>query len=295
MKIDSHHHLWAINDTDYVWMGEAHAVIRRDFLSAGLDAALEESGIDGSVAVQARQMVEETDFLLGLADANPRIQGVVGWVPLCEKGGEPFLEKYARHPKLRGVRHVVHDEPDDDFLLRPDFNEGIRNLARYGLRYDILIFWKHLPQTIRFVDMHPDQPFVVDHIAKPRITAGAFDHDWAAGIRELAEREHVSCKVSGMLTEVRGESWDLDLLRPYFDTVYEAFGPQRVMFGSDWPVCLLRSSHAGWTRICADLTSSLSSDEQAAFWGGNAGRLYQLPAVVHPTDRALSRNPWISD
>jgi L-fuconolactonase len=277
MKIDSHHHLWAINDTDYVWMSEAHAVIRRDFLSADLDATLDESGIDGSVAVQARQMVEETDFLLAIADANPRIKAVVGWVPLCENGGEPFLEHYAAHPKLTGVRHVVHDEPDDDFILRPDFNQGIRNLAKYGLLYDILIFWKHLPQTIKFVDMHPEQSFVVDHIAKPRIAAENFDTEWAAGIRELAKRENVSCKISGMLTEVRGEKWDTDLLRPYFDTVYEAFGPRRVMFGSDWPVCLLRSSHAEWTRICADLTNALNPGEKAAFWGGNAARIYQIP------------------
>lgn len=276
MKIDSHHHLWAINDTDYVWMSEAHAVIRRDFLSADLDAVLTESGIDGSIAVQARQMVKETDFLLEIADANPRIKGVVGWVPLCENGGEPFLEKYAAHPKLAGVRHVVHDEPDDDFILRPDFNDGIRNLKKYGLLYDILIFWKHLPQTIKFVDMHPDKPFVVDHIAKPRIAAGNFDTEWAAGIRELAKRGHVSCKISGVLTEVRGETWDIDLLRPYFDTVYEAFGPQRVMFGSDWPVCLLRSSHAEWTRICCELTKSLGPEEQSAFWGGNAKRIYKL-------------------
>lgn len=276
MKIDSHHHLWAINDTDYVWMGEAHAAIRRDFLSADLDAVLDESAIDGSVAVQARQMVEETDFLLGIAEANPRIRGVVGWVPLCENGGGPHLERYAAHPKLVGVRHVVHDEPDDDFILRADFNEGIRNLAKYGLRYDILIFWKHLPQTIRFVDRHPEQPFVVDHIAKPRISDGAFDAEWAAGIRELAKREHVSCKISGMLTEVRGETWDIGLLRPYFETVYEAFGPQRVMFGSDWPVCLLRSSHAVWTQVCAGLASSLTPAQQSAFWGGNAERFYQL-------------------
>jgi L-fuconolactonase len=276
MKIDSHHHLWAINDTDYVWMSDAHAVIRRDFLAADLNATLDASGIDCSIAVQARQIVDETDFLLGIADANPRIKGVVGWVPLCENGGEPFLEGYAAHPKLVGVRHVVHDEPDDDFILRPDFNEGIRNLMKYGLCYDILIFWKHLPQTIRFVGKHPDQAFVVDHIAKPRIAAGHFDAEWAAGIRELAKRENVSCKISGMLTEVRGETWDLDLIRPYFETVYEAFGSQRMMFGSDWPVCLLRSSHAEWTQVCADLTSSLTSDEQAAFWGGNAKRTYKL-------------------
>lgn len=274
MKIDSHHHLWAINDTDYVWMSDAHAAIRRDFLSAELDATMDASGIDGTVAVQARQLVEETDFLLGLADANPRIKAVVGWVPLCVDGGEPFLEEFAAHPKLAGVRHVVHDEPDDDFILRADFNAGIRNLAKYGLRYDILVFWKHLPQTIRFVDMHPEQPFIVDHIAKPRIRKGEFDAEWAAGIRELAKREHVSCKLSGVLTEVRVDAWDIELIRPYFDTVWEAFGPERLMFGSDWPVCLLRSSHAEWTNLAAELTQDLSADEQAAFWGGNAARVY---------------------
>ncbi len=276
MKIDSHHHLWAINDTDYVWMTEAHAVIRRDFLAPELDAVLDESGIDATVAVQARQMVEETEFLLAFADANPRVRGVVGWVPLLENGGEPFLEKFAAHPKLRGVRHVVHDEPDDDFILRPDFNEGIRNLKQYGLLYDILIFWKHLPQTIRFVDMHPEQPFVVDHIAKPRIARAAFDNEWADGIRELAKREHVSCKISGMITEVRDADWDAELLRPYFDTILEAFGPQRVMYGSDWPVCLLRGSYASWVQAVEKLASSLSPDEQAALWGGNAERIYQL-------------------
>lgn len=274
MRIDSHHHLWAINETDYVWMTDAHEVIRRDFLSRELDAALDESGMDGTVAVQARQMVEETEFLLGLADANARIRAVVGWVPLCVDGGEPFLEEFAAHPKLAGVRHVVHDEPDDDFLLRPDFNAGIRQLAKYGLRYDILIFWKHLPQTIRFVDMHPEQPFIVDHMAKPRIRKGGFDAEWAAGIRELAKRGHVSCKFSGVLTEVRDATWDLELIRPYFETVWEAFGPDRLMFGSDWPVCLLRSSHAEWTRLAEELTNGLSADEQAAFWGGNAARVY---------------------
>jgi L-fuconolactonase len=276
MKIDSHHHLWAINDTDYVWMTDAHAAIRRDFLGPELEATMAGSGIDGTVAVQARQLVEETEFLLALADANPRIKAVVGWVPLCGGGGEPYLETFAAHPKLAGVRHVVHDEPDDDFLLRADFNAGIRNLAKYGLRYDILIFWKHLPQTIRFVDMHPEQPFIVDHIAKPRIRREAFDAEWAAGIRELAKRPHVSCKLSGMLTEVRDATWDFDLVRPYFETVWQAFGPDRLMFGSDWPVCLLRSSHETWTRLAADLTADLSADEQCAFWGGNAARIYGI-------------------
>jgi len=276
MKIDSHHHLWAINDTDYVWMGAAHAVIRRDFLIPELEATCRESGIDGTVAVQARQMVGETGFLLDIAAACPLVRGVVGWVPLLENGGEPWLETFAANPKLRGVRHVVHDEPDDNFILRPDFNQGIRNLAKYGLLYDILIFWKHLPQTIEFVDLHPEQPFVVDHIAKPRIARDNFDTEWANGIRELAKRQHVSCKISGMVTEVRDETWDAEMLRPYFDTILEAFGPQRVMFGSDWPVCLLRSSYADWADACATLASALSPDEQSAFWSANATRIYGL-------------------
>jgi len=276
MKIDSNHHLWAINDTDYVWMTDAHATIRRDFLSPELNAVLAESSIDATVAVQARQITEETEFLLTIADANPRILGVVGWVPLCENGGEPWLEKFAAHPKLRGVRHVVHDEPDDDFILREDFNVGIRNLAKHNLLYDILIFWKHLPQTIRFVDMHPDQAFVVDHIAKPRITRDAFDTEWATGIRQLAEREHVSCKISGMITEVRDAEWDTELLRPYFETILEAFGPQRLMFGSDWPVCQLRGTYKQWTQTVTELLAPLSPDEQSAIWGGNAARIYGL-------------------
>ncbi len=277
MRIDSHHHLWAINATDYVWMSDAHAAIRQDFLAPELNAALDEAGIDGTVAVQARQMAAETEFLLACADAVPRVRGVVGWVPLAERGGEPWLGRFAAHPALRGVRHVVHDEPDDDFILRPDFNAGIRNLARYGLVYDILIFRRHLPQAIAFVDRHPGQPFVVDHLAKPCIARARFDAGWAAGIRELARRGHVSCKVSGMLAEVRDADWDIDLLRPCFETVLEAFGPERVMFGSDWPVCLLRAGYGEWAAAAAALAAPLSADEQAAFWGGNATRIYRLP------------------
>ncbi len=274
MKIDSHHHLWAINDTDYVWMTEDHARIRRDFLPEDAATNFKASGIDGSVVVQARQMVEETEWLLGLAEANDWMRGVVGWVPLLEDGGEPFLERFASHPKLCGVRHVVHDEPDDDFILREDFNEGIRRLAGYGLVYDILIFEKHLPQTIEFVDRHPEQVFVVDHIAKPVIRKDAFDEAWARNIRELAKREKVSCKLSGMVTEVRDAEWDTELLRPYFETVLEAFGADRLMFGSDWPVCLLRSEYGAWVGCVEELVADLSEDEKAAFWGRNAARIY---------------------
>jgi len=257
-------------------MGDEHEVIRRDFLLDDLKEVCDESRIDGTVVVQARQIVEESEWLLSLADQSELIRGVVGWVPLMENAGEPFLERFAAHSKLKGVRHVVHDEPDDDFILGADFNRGIESLAKYDLVYDVLIFWKHLQQTIRFVDQHPQQAFVVDHIAKPRIIGGEYDRDWDRGIRELAKREHVSCKISGMLTEVRDEAWSLDQLQPYFDAIFEAFGPQRVMYGSDWPVCLLREPYAKWAKTAGQLSASLSEDEQAAFWGGNAARIYGL-------------------
>jgi L-fuconolactonase len=274
MKIDSHHHLWAINDTDYVWMTDDHAAIRRDFLPEHAADAFQASGIDGSVVVQARQMEQETRWLLELASEHDWIRAVVGWAPLLQDAGEPFLEHVAAHPKLRGIRHVVHDEPDDDFILRDDFGAGIKRLAGYGLVYDLLIFARHLPQTIRFVDRHPGQAFGVDHLAKPVIRRGRFDEAWARGIRELAERENVSCKLSGMVTEVRDEHWDLDLLRPYVGTVLDAFGSERVMFGSDWPVCLLRSQYAGWVDAVHELIADLSGSEKAAIWGRNAARIY---------------------
>jgi L-fuconolactonase len=276
MKIDSHQHFWAINDTDYVWMSDDHTSIKRDFLPSDLNPLLADSGLDGCVAVQARQMIQETQWLLDLAEQNDFIRAVVGWVPLLEDTAGPWLEQFAAHPRLAGVRHVVHDEPDDNFILRDDFNAGIKQLAPHGLVYDLLIFAKHLPQTISFVDRHPSQPFVVDHIAKPTIQEFSFDQSWADGILELAQRENVSCKVSGMLTEVRDRDWDLKLLQPYFDTILEAFGPQRIMFGSDWPVCLLRADYPAWSQTAADLAAPLSADEQAAFWGENAARIYGI-------------------
>lgn len=274
MRIDTHQHFWAINDADYVWMGEEHAPIRRDFLPDDLLPLLSATGIDGCVTVQARQMVEETQWLLELADRHAWIKAVVGWVPLVNGAGEPWVEQFARHPKLAGLRHVVHDEPDEDFILRDDFNAGIARLAHYGLVYDVLIFARHLPQTMMFADRHPNQPLVVDHIAKPCIRRDGFDHAWAAGIRELARREQVTCKVSGMVTEVRDPDWDAELLRPYFETVLEAFGPRRLMFGSDWPVCRLRAGYDQWVRTAEFLTNPLSPAEQHAFWGGNAARVY---------------------
>jgi L-fuconolactonase len=274
MKIDSHQHFWQYNDTDYVWMGEQHAVLKKDFLPDDLEPLLEASQLDGSIAVQARQFVKETDFLLELAARHPSIKGVVGWVPLCDARVGEYLEKYAGEEKMVGFRHVVHDEPDELFILRPDFNAGIKALSRYPLCYDLLVFERHLPQTITFVDQHPGLPMVLDHIAKPRIHPTTFDHTWAVNIQRLAEREQVSCKLSGMVTEVMDETWTEALLKPYFEVVLEAFGPDRIMFGSDWPVCLLRSTHPQWVQTVASLIATLTASEQAAIMGGTAERVY---------------------
>jgi len=274
MKIDSHQHFWQYNPSDYVWMSEEHNVIRRNFLPEDLRPLLDACGIDGTIAVQARQMLAENDFLLELSSQNPLIMGVVGWIPLCDPNADNHLAHYALHHKIVGFRHVLHDEPDDDFMLRKDFNEGVNALSRYNLCYDVLIFEKHLPQTIQFVDQHPGLTMIIDHIAKPRIREGDFDFRWEKNIRQLAEREHVNCKLSGMVTEVSGGKWDFALLKPYFEVVLEAFGPDRLMFGSDWPVCLLQSEYHQWLETVINFIGKLSESEKSAIMGGNAARIY---------------------
>ncbi len=186
-----------------------------------------------------------------------------------------MLEELAAQPKLRGVRHVLHDEKDDHYMLRPRFNLGIALLKLHGLVYDILIFERHLPQVIQFVDMHPEQPFVLDHVAKPRIAAAELE-PWAMRIRELARRENVTCKISGMVTEANWGTWSREELIPYFDTVLDAFGPDRLMFGSDWPVCLLAAEYKQWVETAEDLASGLSEDEFKAVFGETAERVYGL-------------------
>jgi L-fuconolactonase len=251
-------------------------VLRRDYLPEHLEASLYEAGFDGSVVVQARQTEKETAWLLELAGSHPFIRGVVGWVPLVDPRVEAPLERYASDERLVGVRHLLQDETDDAYMLRDDFNRGVSTLRRFGLVYDVLVHPRHLENVLRFVDRHPDQPFVVDHVAKPIITARAFDEDWARGMRALAERPQVTCKLSGMVTEVRDATWSSALLGPYVDVVLEAFGPRRIMVGTDWPVCLLRCSYVDWVRAAESLLARLSSAEGAAVWGGTARRVYGL-------------------
>ena len=251
--------------------------LKQDRLPADLAPRLAETGVQGTVAVQARQTLAETEWLLHLADENPRIKGVVGWVDLRSPNLPAQLERFAAHPKLCGVRHVVHDEPDDRFLLQPSFLQGIARLADFNLPYDILIFPKHLPVAAEFVRQFPRHRFVLDHIAKPFIKDGALT-PWERDLHALAQFPNVFCKVSGMVTEAHWQQWQPAHFRPYLDVVFEAFGPQRLMFGSDWPVCTVAASYRQVHQLVADYVGRLSAAEQAAVWGETAIKFYKLSA-----------------
>ncbi|HTV00835.1 MAG TPA: amidohydrolase family protein [Luteitalea sp.] len=277
MRIDSHQHLWRFDPVEYDWIAPSATALRRDYFYPDLARELDAATLDAAVAVQARSSLAENDFLLAQADASGgRIRGVVGWVDLADDHVATILERYAARPRFVGVRHVVQGESDPAFLERPAFNRGIERLRGLGLVYDLLIVAPQLPATIAFVDRHPAQSFVLDHIAKPAIAGHRLDADWARDFRELAKRPHVTCKLSGLVTEVRDQAWTLDTLRPYVDLAIEVFGPARLMFGSDWPVCRLRAEYGGWVRTVESLTSAWSPSEQAAFWGGTAARVYGL-------------------
>ncbi len=275
MRIDSHHHFWKYQREEYGWLDESMKAIRRDFLPAQLKSEIEAARIDGVVSVQVRQTVEETTWLLELAGANPFIRGVVGWAPLLDRKVADVLEPLAGNPKLRSLRHIIQGEPDDNFILRGDFNVGITVLSHFNLAYDILIYERHLPQTIRFVDLHPNQTFILDHIAKPRIKDREIS-PWHENITELAKRGNVYCKLSGMVTEADHQHWTPSDLDPYFDTAIEAFGPERLMFGSDWPVCLVATSYSAWFNLVAKKIARLSSHERARILGDTALEAYGL-------------------
>ncbi len=275
MKIDAHHHFWCYDPVEYDWIDDAMRSIRRDFLPEHLAAEIAAAGVTGVVSVQARQNLIETQWLLDLAAQNDFIKGVVGWVELVSRDVGAQLEKFAAQPKLKSVRHVVQGEPDENFILRADFNRGMRELKRFNLAYDILIFAHHLPQTIQFVDAHPNQLFVLDHLAKPRIKDDLFE-PWHRHLRELAQRPNVYCKASGLVTEADFAQWTEPQLQRYFDAALEAFGPQRLMFGSDWPVCLVACSYARWQQLVSGWINNLSASEQSRILRGTAMEAYRL-------------------
>ncbi|WP_341837612.1 amidohydrolase family protein [Chitinophaga pollutisoli] len=275
MTIDAHQHFWRFDPVRDAWITEEMNIIRRDFLPADLAPLLKAAGIDGCVAVQADQSEAETQFLLECAQGNDFVKAVVGWVDLRSPDVAERLAYWAEQPLVKGFRHIVQGEPDDKFLLREDFNNGIAALKKHGLTYDILVYPHQLPAVEQFVEKHPEQPLVIDHLAKPYIKKKEIG-DWTKQIRRIARMPHVHCKLSGMVTEADLQNWKEADFRPYLDTVLEAFGPGRLMYGSDWPVCLLAADYTRQKAIVDNFIGSLSDTEKSRIMGGNAAAFYNI-------------------
>lgn len=275
IRIDAHQHFWEYSSAEYEWIDGSMAVLKRDFLPGDLAPLLEANGLSGSIAVQARQSLEETRWLLELARENEFIRGVVGWVDLSSAEVVEQLQAFAGNRKLVGVRHVVQAEPDDEYMLRPEFRSGIAQLAEFGLVYDLLLYPRHVPVAVQLVREFPDQPFVLDHIAKPPIAAGTLE-PWARDIRTLAELPNVACKLSGMVTEARWSSWTQEDFRPYLDVVLDCFGPSRLMIGSDWPVCTVSADYAATVGIVLEFIAQLTNSERDAVLGGTCAEVYRI-------------------
>jgi L-fuconolactonase len=275
MRIDAHQHFWVYDPREHGWIGDSMTSIRHDFLPVDLKPELERSGFDGTVAVQVRQTLEETRWLLELAASSSYIRGVVGWVDLRSAQVRTQLQSFAENPKLVGIRHIVQSEPDDQFLLRPDFLRGISVLGEFDLAYDLLIYPKHLPVAAEFVRHFPSQRFVLDHMAKPPIKSGEIQ-SWARDIRDLALLPNIFCKLSGLVTEADWQRWTPEHLLPYLDAVFECFGPERLMIGSDWPVCTVAASYSQAVDIVKNYVSNFPVEVREAVLGGNAARFWKL-------------------
>lgn len=276
MRIDAHQHFWQYDPVEYGWIDEPMAALKRNFLPADLKPLLDGTGFDGCVAVQARQTLEETRWLLQLADENAFIRGVVGWVDLRSPELPQQLRELTRNPKMVAVRHVVQDEPDDAFMLREDFRRGIAQLADFGLAYDVLIYPKQLGAAARLVAEFPQQRFVLDHIAKPLIGQGVLE-PWLTEVRALAQLPNISCKVSGMVTEARWKEWKAEDFWPYLDVIFEAFTPARIMIGSDWPVCTVSADYGATLLLVMDYAAQFPPEQEQAILGGNCATFYRLP------------------
>lgn len=272
--IDSHQHFWQYHPDKQNWMDDSMSTIRRDFLPKDLEPVLQENNIAGCVTVQADQSEEETDFLLALQKQHSFIKGVVGWVDLQSEDVDSRLAYYSQNPAVKGFRHVLQSEALE-FMLRPDFIRGIAALQKFNFTYDILIFPKHLPAAIELVKQFSHQKFVIDHMAKPYIKAGLIE-EWKTDIKKIAAFENVFCKISGLVTEADFHHWKIQDFRPYLDVAVEAFGVKRILYGSDWPVCLVAASYQQTKGIVDDYFASFSNAEQEDFFGRNAVNFYQL-------------------
>jgi len=275
MRLDAHQHFWNYteNAADYVWMTDDLADLQRDFLPSDLAPLRAKTGIEGTIAVQAREKETETDFLLELAKHDSSIRGVVGWIDLCAENVEGRLEGYSGETLLKGHRMLVHDRLDPNFADSKPHLRGVSLLQKFGLTYDLLLRTVHLPSAIRLVDHLPNQPFVVDHIAKPKMDGSDWEA-WESGIRAIAERPHVLCKLSGLVTEADWDNWKSETFTPYLDVVLETFGTDRLMIGTDWPVCTLAADYKTVVGLVTNWAAKMSEDEQEAIFGGNCARFY---------------------
>jgi L-fuconolactonase len=273
-RIDAHQHFWRYHPDTHGWIDDAMAALRRDFLPEHLGPLLRDAGFTGSIAVQAQTNVAETEWLLSLAAEHAFIRGVVGWVDLCDPSVRDELARLAANPKLAGIRHVVQSEPDG-FMAGDDFRRGVAALAEFDLVYDILIYARQLSEALDFVRAFPNQPFVIDHIAKPDIRGSGFE-SWRCDIEAIARQPRVWCKLSGIVTEADWRAWQPADFEPYLDVVLEAFGPERCMIGSDWPVCTLAGDYEAVTGIVSAYVERLSPAERKAIFGGVASSFYKL-------------------
>ena len=273
--IDAHQHFWQYSAAEYGWIDDSMAPLRRDFLPEELGREMTRTAVDACVAVQARQSIDETRWLLALADAHAHIAGVVGWFDLQSPAVWADLDRWVPHPKLVGVRHIVQSEADDRFLMRPAFLRGIAQLEAFGLAYDLLIYPRHLPCAVEFVSRFERQRFVLDHLAKPNIRGGERE-TWARDLRRLAAYPHVYAKLSGLVTEADWQVWKPEDIRPYLDVAFECFGPCRLMIGSDWPVCTVAGPYARVMNLVKDYLGKYSANEKEAVLGENAAAFWRL-------------------
>ena len=274
MIIDAHQHLWKYDPVRDHWIEDSMEVLRKDFLPKDLKPILDANGVAGCIAVQADQSEKETEFLLKCAQENPFLKGVVGWVDLMAGNVEERLANYSRNEYFKGVRHIVQAEKDD-FLLNKDFQNGVGKLSQYGLSYDLLIYPRQFPATLEMVEKFPNQIFVLDHIAKPSVSE-KLDAEWVKNILLLSKHENVFCKISGMVTETKNFEWVKSDFTPYLASVVSAFGTDRLLYGSDWPVCLLAADYKEVLGIIVDYFQNFSTLEKSKIFALNAIKAYNL-------------------
>jgi L-fuconolactonase len=275
MRIDTHQHFWSYRPENYAWIGTGMEPLQRDYTPAELRPLLRQANVDGTVAVEARGHLEETDQLLAIAEQTEFVWGVVGWLPLSEPSAPQLLERYASRPKLRGLRHWLGSSDDLEYMFGPALQRGLSLLAGTGLSFDLMLWPPQLGSVSALVDRYPNQIFILDHFAKPYIRAGELE-PWRSHLLELARRPNVYCKVSGLATEADWQAWQPEHLSPYLEAALQAFTPRRLMFGSDWPVCTLATSYVRWAHTIESWAGQLSGSERERILGGTALEVYRL-------------------